>query len=334
MTSFWLDAHLDLACLALLGRDMSAHFEHATGHPQPAALTLHSLDQANVRVCIASLFSAPNAKAPYGYDAAQPTQSFEEGRKQLQIYQQWARQGLCSLIKNSADLMSSRTPLNVLLSFEGADPIRTPEEVAWWFAQGVRLVGLSWKLGTQYAGGNQTQVGLMPAAFALLEALERHGMIHDLSHLSEIAFNELLANTKGPVVASHSNSRRLLQSDDPRHLSDAQIKAIRRREGMIGVNLLNQFLHPQGLKVRAHIDDVVDHIEYLCRVMQSRKYIGLGSDIDGGYGAQFLPVGIRSHADLELLCETLNARGWTDSEIQDFRADNWLRFLQHHLPQT
>jgi len=116
-----------------------------------------------------------------------------------------------------------------------------------------------------------------------------------------------------------------------RHLSDETIIEIARRGGVIGLNLLGDFITPgmnQGKKKgeRATIEDCVRHIEHVCELTNSRDHIGLGSDMDGGFGADGLPQGINTPTDLTILTDALAANGWSESELAGFAHANFERF--------
>src|SRR5262249_11849773 len=143
--------------------------------------------------------------------------------------------------------------LKVVLLMEGADPIRSPDEVPLWFERGVRMVGLTWAMGTRYAGGNHVHGPLTPLGFDMIPALDEVGIIHDASHLADEAFDGLLARARGPIVASHSNCRALLENKQ-RHLRDDQIKAIGERGCIVGLNLYTSFL---AVGRQATIDDCI-----------------------------------------------------------------------------
>ena len=48
---------------------------------------------------------------------------------------------------------------------------------------------------------------------AMVDAMDANGVVHDLSHLSQKATDELLGRTEELVVASHSNCRQLFAPD-------------------------------------------------------------------------------------------------------------------------
>ena len=160
-------------------------------------------------------------------------------KKQLLVYQELETASLLSIQHEGCELKDS---LSMLLLMEGADPIHSPEDVAWWREQGLRLVGLTWSVGTRYAGGNSSGGPITEEGIELVKALDEHSVVHDVSHLSDEAFDCLFEHATGKIVASHSNSRALLDTSSQRNLRDDQAKAIFNRGGVIGLNLCTQFL--------------------------------------------------------------------------------------------
>jgi membrane dipeptidase len=247
--------------------------------------------------------------------------------RQLEEYERWEQSGDLSIVRSRAALdVESALPKAILL-MEGADPIRTPEEAPHWFERGVRIVGLTWAMGTRYAGGNHAHGPLTPLGAHMVSALDEVGIIHDASHLSDEAFDGLLARARGPIIASHSNCRALVEPKQ-RHLRDDQIKVIGDRGGVIGLNLYTSFL---AVGRRATIDDCIAHVEHVAGVMGHRRGVALGSDMDGGFGPEKLPVGLEHPTRLDRIAEALSKRGWPDGDIANFAWGNWRRFLDENL---
>ena len=228
------------------------------------------------------------------------------------------------------DLEEPRDPrLRVVILVEGADCIRGGEELSWWFERGVRVLGLAWAMGTRAAGGNRIHGGLSAEGRDLVAAADQLGILHDASHLADAAFDDLLACTDRRVVATHSNARWLLEDgDNQRHLTRAQIRSIAERDGAIGLNLYGNFL-ASGRD--ATLEDCVRHVEAIAEIA-GRGRVGLGSDLDGGFGTDRLPEGLRHPSQYRDLEAALADRGWRDAERRDFRRDTWLRILRASLP--
>ena len=316
----WIDAHLDLAYLALRGRDLRV----PCPDPLTACVSLPAMREAGIELAFATIFTEPDE--PDGAEAA--------GLRQVEVYKALESEGEISIVRRGADLEAprgARGPKIVLL-MEGADPIRDPSDVERWHADGLRMVGLTWAMGTRYAGGNGNPGPLTPLGAELVAALDEVGMIHDASHLADEALDGLLstAAADAPIVATHSNCRELV-ADDQRHLRDDQIKTLGDRGAVIGLNLYTEFL-VRGR--RATIADCVAHVQRVTGIMGHRSGVGLGSDMDGGFGPGDVPVGLEHPRNLESLADALRTAGWSDQELVGFRYANWRRFLARSLPQS
>jgi membrane dipeptidase len=337
----WFDSHLDLACLARLGRDMVADDPARCDKPwPPCAVTLPSLAAGRVRWCLATIFTEADGTDAVGYPAGNASAAASRGREQLDVYRDWTDRGLIRPWNASADAPGGHdapdAPLHAGLLVEGADPIAEPSELSWWVQQGVVAVGLAWAKSSRYAGGNTTDDPLTPLGEAMVREMDRLGVVHDLSHLSDRSLARLLELTDRPVIASHSNCRALIDVDGEvrqRHLTDATIREIARRGGVIGVNVFSPFILPGAIRTRrATLAEWAAHVDRICDLQGTRACVGLGTDMDGGFSAAMMPEGVDLPRDLVRLAETLHARGWSDREVAGFRAGNWLEFWRRHLP--
>lgn len=308
----WFDAHLDLAYLAVNGRDMSATLEEfeAAGespvlapvgpHP-PAAITLHSLAHASVRFALGTIFTEAGGSGPEGYPRADVERAHAVGRAQLEAYLTWRDEGRIALdlrqllrrdpgigqlragmgvaeavpepLERRVARLPTRRTIHVGLLIEGADPIRSPDELDWWAARGVVAVGMAWWADSRYARGNGVNpsdpIGLTDLGRELARRIDALGLIHDLSHLSQRASDELLALTDRAVIASHSNCRALLGGESvegwQRHLSDETIAEIARRGGVIGLNLCANFIDSTIRRGdRPTVEQAIAHVERIC----------------------------------------------------------------------
>jgi membrane dipeptidase len=161
-------------------------------------------------------------------------------------------------------------------------------------------------------------------------------MILDTSHMAEQAFFQALERYGGPIIASHSNPRAYVEGD--RHLSDEMIRALVQRDGVIGSVPFNTFLVRDWSRLRgdpkdaAHITHVVRAIDRVCQIAGDAKHAGLGSDFDGGFGAESTPMGIDSVADLPKIGDELRQAGYSPGDVEAVMSGNWLRVLRDSLP--
>jgi membrane dipeptidase len=329
----WIDGHLDLAYIHLCIRDIT----RPCVDPEQACISLPDLAEGGVDVAFATIFTEPDpeqADAPCGYPAADVDAAHGAGLRQLEFYEGLEAAGRVRIVRRRGDLGESgdeARPLRLVLLMEGADPIRRPDEVSQWHARGLRVVGLTWWRGTRYAGGNGQHGPLTPAGVELIRALDAAGIVHDASHLADEAFDMLLAETRGRIVASHSNCRALMGGEDQRHLRDEHIRAIVERDGIIGLNLYSTFLVPED---RATIADCIRHLEHICEIAGHRRAVALGSDADGGFAPTRMPADLDHPRKYANLAAGLRSAGWSDDEITGLARGNWLRLLGDVLPRA
>lgn len=331
-TPGWFDAHLDLAYIARAGRDMLAEDPTRAGGPdQPGAVTLPSLSAGRVTHALATVFTETGGSEPgLGYASGDAAGAKAAGVAQLELYHRWASEGRVSFFGDSAPA-GPDSPLSIGILVEGADPISGPDELAWWKSRGVVAIGLTWARASRYAGGNTDTQGLTDLGRAMIPAMDALGLVHDLSHLSDAALDELLTRTDRAVIASHSNCRSIVDAPGggprQRHLRDETIREIARRGGMIGLNVFTPFIVPGAARSpRATIEQWCDHAEHAAALMGRRDLLGLGSDMDGGFSAAMMPEGVDLPAHLDRLLEGLERRGWTPAELEGFKGANWRRF--------
>jgi membrane dipeptidase len=221
---------------------------------------------------------------------------------------------------------------------EGADCIRTPSEAAEWMERGIRIISLSWA-GTRYAGGTGDPGPLTAEGRALLDEMARLGLILDLSHASEQSYYDELEHFSGTVLVSHANPRAVCTPRVPdRNLTDDQIRALAQHGGVMGIVPYNGFLKTGWAKSDGkqaqNLADVVAAIDHVCQVTGSAAHVAIGSDYDGGFGAESVPEGIDTVADLILLGPALAERGYSAADIELVLSGNWLNLLRRSLPQA
>jgi membrane dipeptidase len=321
-----VDGHLDLAYLAMQGVDM----ESPSPDRDRFGVNLPALQAGGVALCLATIFTERGADAPWGYPADDDgSAAARAGRLQLRVYQGMEARGAIRIVRRQADLLAvgDGGPMHVVLLMECADPIETPEQARWWFDQGLRVVGMAWAHGSRFCGGNMAEGPLTPQGRELVRAFDALGVLHDASHLSRQSFDDLMQITDRCVVASHSNCA-AITADVPRHLTDAQIRAIAARGGVCGLNLFGKFLAKDR---PATLDDAVRHVMHV-RTLAGDGAIALGSDFDGGFTPLDCPTGAQRPEELPVLEAAIAKAGLTAADLRGFQHGNWLRVLQAALP--
>ena len=171
---------------------------------------------------------------------------------------------------------------------------------------GVRFLTLTWmgenELGCgSEAGGPLTQFGR-----SVVRALPQYGIVPDVSHLSDEGVADVFECFDGPVVATHSNVRRV--TGHHRNLTEKQIREIIRRGGLIGINLCTLFLSSDCL--RACSDDVYRHLDAFLG-LGAQNTVCFGTDFDGAR----VPEDIGDIAGIPRLYEYLLGRGLPETVL-------------------
>lgn len=359
-----LDAHQDIAYNALsFGRDyrraawVTRRAESGTEVPGvngSATLGLPDALLGRVAIVFATLFVAPRANRPT--DAASdlwdkmsystPREAYDLAGRQLEYYQRLADENSqIRRILTVADLDAvlatwaegtevGQHQQGLVTLMESADPIIEPRQFEEWYERGVRIVGPAWQ-GTRYCGGTGMPGPLTDYGRELLEVMAGFNAVLDLSHMAEESYLEALDRYQGSVIiASHSNPRRFRNTD--RHLSDDMIRLLAERDGVMGIVLYNSFLSNEwskgDRKSTVPLNTAVDAIDYVCQITGSAQHVGIGSDFDGGFGAESIPDGLDTSSDLWLIGAALRGRGYGEPEIEAILSGNMLRKLRQALP--
>lgn len=228
-------------------------------------------------------------------------------------------------------------PVGLVVLMEGAEGIRHPSELEMWHERGVRLIGPAW-VGTCYCGGWREPGPLTDDGRKLLAAMADFNFILDLSHMDERAAIEALDVYAGPIVATHANCAALMpNSNTNRHLPDRIIEGIIKRNGVVGIVPFNTYLkvgwlRGQSSREEVSLDYVVNHIDHVCQLAGDSRHVGIGTDFDGGFGVQSVPPEIDTIADLQNLVSLLQARGYSDADVENIFSSNWLARLKRSLP--
>ena len=264
--------------------------------------------------------------------------------------------------------------LIALIGMENAYPLG--EDLALldeFYAKGVRYLSLTHNGHNQFADAavEMPQLGddgpkwngLSPLGREAVGALNRLGVMVDVSHASKSATMDIIELSKAPIIASHSSIRAI--ADHPRNLDDEQLLAIRDNGGVVQVTALDIFVKTQppgraeairshrsafgvrsvedmnsltaeeltafedGLRAieerypRANVKDLVDHIVYAVDLI-GIDHVGISSDFDGGGGID----GWNDSSETFNVTLELVRRGFTKEEIEKLWGGNLLRVMR------
>ena len=190
---------------------------------------------------------------------------------------------------------------------------------------GARIGMLTWNEENLLATGakGDSQDGLTELGRRAVRRMQNLGMIVDVSHLNDGGFKDVIRLAQAPVIASHSNCRKLC--DVRRNLSDDQLRAIRDTGGVVGVNVHHAFVHAEPEKQT--VEMLARHAAHMADVM-GIEHVACGFDFceffgPGNEGAQGMEDCSRSG---NFLLE-LEKLGMTARERELVARENFLRIL-------
>ncbi len=239
------------------------------------------------------------------------------------------------------------------------------------FQLGVRYMTLTWTNTNEWADSsgdlNDPTVphhgGLTDFGRSVVREMNRLGMMVDVSHVSDQTFQDVLATTRAPIIATHSSARAL--TPDTRNLTDEMLLQMAANNGVVMVNFYPGFIDQswreawaaqrpqrrlehqrveaehQGRPVpyaashavdsafaarlpRAPFKSLIDHIDHVAQVA-GIDHVGIGTDFDG---FSCLPEGIDSAADLPKITAALMERGYTAAQMRKLLGGNLLRVFR------
>jgi membrane dipeptidase len=262
----------------------------------------------------------------------------------------------------------AQNKIAILLGIEGGHMINSDLAVLHQYAQqGVRYMTLTHSGNTEWADSSTDKPasnGLSPFGKQVIAEMNRLGMIVDVSHVSDKTFHDVLATSKAPVFASHSNCRALC--DHPRNMSDAMIRELAAKGGLIQINFHVGFLSQEfrnaeradpkinqaiGLEIRKRCGEKEG-----CQLIEgdriTREYVEAGklprvdwtkiidhidhavkiAGIDHvGIGSDFdganMPFGMEDASMLPKITNALLQKGYTEGDVKKILGENTLRLL-------
>lgn len=201
--------------------------------------------------------------------------------------------------------------------------------------------------------------GLTDFGKTLVAEMNRVGVMVDVSHISDDAFNDVMRVSRAPVIASHSSARHFTPGFE-RNMSDDMIKTLAKNGGVIQINFGSSFITQKAIeygKLRkaaiksfsvennvekesdeveafkvaykakhpypyASLSEVIDHFDHVVNLV-GIDYVAIGSDYDGV--GDSLPNDLKDVASYPNLIEGLLKRGYSEQDIAKILSGNVMR---------
>jgi membrane dipeptidase len=296
----------------------------------------------------------------------------ERAEKQIEaIHAQVKKHSNDLVFATTADQIRTARAQNkiaILLGIEGGHMINSDLATLRRFsAEGVRYMTLTHSGNAEWADSSTDKPasnGLSPFGKQVISEMNRLGMIVDVSHVSDKTFHDVLAISKAPVFASHSNCRVLC--DHPRNMSDNMIRELAAKGGIIQINFHIGFLSQEfrnaeraGPKINQAIALEVQKRcgnKEGCQLIEgdriTREYVETGklprvdwtkiidhidhavkiAGIDHvGIGSDFdganMPFGMEDASMLPKITNALLQKGYTEGDVKKILGENTLRLM-------
>ncbi len=352
---FIFDAHLDLSMNAMEWNrdlqqpisDINAREKGLTDKPDrgKGVVSFPELRKGNIGLVVATQIARYVASDNPLSGWHSPQQAWAQTQAQRAWYRTMEEAGeltpitdITSLENHLALWQNSDTndskPIGYILSLEGADSLITVDYVEKAYAYGLRALGPAHYGPGRYANGTDAAGKMNQNGLDLLKKMASLNMILDATHLCDDAFWQALEHFDGAVWASHNLCRTLVNHN--RQYSDEQIKALINRGAVLGAAFDAWMIVPNWIKkvstplqMNCNMDKVIDHIDHICQMAGNTNHVGIGSDLDGGYGREQCPYDVETIADLQKMPHLLKKRGYTEGDIEQMMHGNFLRFLRN-----
>ena len=240
--------------------------------------------------------------------------------------------------------------LGVSFNFQGTNPIDADiEMVETYYKLGVRHMLMAYNTKNNVGDGcmEQTDDGLSRFGVALIEEMNRVGMMVDAAHTGYRTTMEMFEVSNAPVIFSHSNPAALW--DIPRSIQDDQIKSCAMSGGVIAISGVGIFLGDNDASTATFLD----HIDYVAKLVVP-EHVGIGTDwvhpkdrranapsathpLQAHQDAHFKASGGKSHApswdnihyvaptQLPELTDYMLKRGYSENDIRGVLGENMMR---------
>jgi membrane dipeptidase len=240
------------------------------GDQTPMAIDARALADA-----AASGLSAFNMTIGYVFGNEDPyRQSVKEVREWTDFILTKSKQLV--LVRNAGDIVRAHADgrIGVILGFQNAAMMGDDaSRVATFADAGVRVIQLTYNGPNQLGDGSMAPAnrGLTPFGRDVVQELNRHRVLVDLSHSGERICLDAIAESKAPIAITHTGCRAL--ADLPRNKSDKELRMVADKGGFVGI----YFMPFLAIGRQPMAADLVAHIEHAIKVC-GEDHVGIGTD--------------------------------------------------------
>ena len=256
----------------------------------------------------------------------------------------------------------------IYIGIENGYPIGNDlSNISLYYKKGVRYITLVHSSNNDLADSSTDSngpehEGLSDFGNEVVKEMNRLGIMVDVSHGSDSLFYDTIALSKAPIIASHSNARKVTNHE--RNMTDEMLKLMAKNGGVVQLTMLSNYLRevpPNAEKDSAiaalrssmkpvvemteeeqnearesikklndmfpvplaNVKNVVDHIDHIVNVA-GIDHVGIGCDFDGGGGIE----GVFDASEVMNITIELVRRGYSEDQIEKIWGGNLIRVFK------
>jgi membrane dipeptidase len=359
--SLVVDTHSDVLLQVLRGADISKRLDY--GH-----VDLVRLKEGGVDVQFFAIWPNPSI---YG-EGGMFNQSIRLIDRLEQIINDNPDKINLARTPDEIELAVKNGKIAACIGVEGGTAIENDlDKLSTFYDRGARYLSLTWNNSPDWASCAKDEssaefegkIGLSDFGRKVIQWMNEKGMIVDVSHSGEKTFWDVIAESRKPIIASHSCVYNLCSHY--RNLKDDQIRAIGKNGGAIFINFYpgylvkgfnqkysalrkssqvlmdsmeqvygndqlgyrkyrNNYLIDGAGDFQPDIGQLVDHIDYIISLIGD-DHVGLGSDFDG---ISIVPRGLDDVSKMPEITRVMMERGYSAGRIKKILGGNFMRIFR------
>lgn len=230
-----------------------------------------------------------------------------------------------AVVRRASDLERFRAEgrIGIVIGSQNSTHFQTTGDVQKFADAGQRVAQLTYNAANRLGGGCYApDRGLTAFGVEIIAAMNRAGMVIDVSHCGERTTLDAIAASRRPVVVSHSNCL-TLNPGESRCKSDGVLRALADSGGVLGVSMIRKFVRRSG---PASLESLLDHFDHAIRLMGA-EHVGLGSDADLE-GRQPVLRDLADHQYVFRIASGLRRRGYSDPVVAQVLGGNFRRIFR------